>query len=135
MIIPNRWIISWNRFDRIQMEQSLKYIVFSVIVLQLNRSRYMKSLRWIIVLSVIHHCTVLHNNLLPYYCRNPYQSITVMQVNVESALYNHHPNANRILRVRVSCVLNSNIVIFPFFVFIESILWLYFDYAALIFHR
>ena len=24
---------------------------------------------------------------------------------------------------------------FPFFVFIESILWLYFDYAALIFHR
>ena len=112
MIISNRWIILSNRFDRIQMEQSLKHIVFSVIVLQLNRSRFMKSLRWIIVLAVNYHCTVLHNNDHPYYCRNPYQSITLMQVNVESALYNHHPNANRILRVRIGCALNSNIAIF-----------------------
>ena len=117
------------------MEQSLKYIVFSVIILQLNRSRYMKSLCWIIGLAVIYHCTVLHNNDHPYYCRNPCQSITLMQLNVESALYNHHPNTKRILRVRIGCALNSNAVIFPFFVFIESILWLYFDYAALIFHR
>ena len=128
-------IISCNRIDKIQMEQSLKYIVFSVIVLLLNRSRFMKLLCWIIVLAVIYHCTVLHSYLLPYYCRNPYQSITLMQVNVKSALYNHHTNTKRILRVRMDCALNSNAVIFPFFVFIESILWLYFDYAALIFHR
>ena len=112
LIIPNRWIISCNRFDRIQMEQSLKYSVFSVIVLQLNRSRYMKSLRWIIVLAVNYHCTVLHNNLLPYYCRYRCQSITLMQVNVESALYFYHPIANRILRVRMDCALNSNSAIF-----------------------
>ena len=72
----------------------------------------MKSLCWIIVLAVIYHCTVLHNNDHPYYCRNPYQSITLMQVNVESALYNHYPIANRILRVRMDCALNSNIAIF-----------------------
>ena len=114
MIISNRWIISCNRFDRIQMEQSLKHTVFSVIVLQLNRSRYMKSLCWIIGLAVIYHCTVLHNNDHPYYCRNPCQSITLMQVNVKSALNNHHPIANRILRVRMDCALNSNIVIFSF---------------------
>ena len=114
LIISNRWIISCNRFDRIQMEQSLKHTVFSVIVLQLNRSRYMKSLCWIIVLAVIYHCTVLHNNLLPNYCRNPCQSITLMHVNVESALYNHHPITKRILRVRMGCALNSNIAIFSF---------------------
>ena len=96
------------------MEQSLKHTVFSVIVLQLNRSRYMKSLCWIIVLAVIYHCTVLHSYLLPNYCRNPYQSITLMQVNVESALYNHHPTTNHILRERMDCALNSNIVIFSF---------------------
>ena len=112
LIISNRWIISCNRFDRIQMEQSLKYIVFSVIVLQLNRSRFMKSLCWIIVLAVIYHCTVLPNNDHPYYCRNPCQSITLMQVNVESALYNHHPNTNHILGERMGCALNSNIAIF-----------------------
>ena len=112
MIISNRLIISCNRFDRIQMEQSLKYIGFSVIVLQLNRSRYMKPLCWIIGLSVIHHCTVLHSYLLPYYCRNPCQSITLMQVNVESALNNHHPNTNHILRETMGCALNSNIAIF-----------------------
>ena len=72
----------------------------------------MKPFCWIIVLSVIHHCTVLHNNDHSYYCRNPYQSITLMQVSVESALYNHHPNAKRILRETMDCVLNSNIAIF-----------------------
>ena len=103
------------------MEQSMKYIGFSVIVLQLNRSRFMKSLCWIIALAIIYHCTVLHNNDHPYCCRNPCQSITLMQVNVESTLYNHHPIANRILRVRIGCALNSNAVIFSL-VFIESIL-------------
>ena len=78
---------------------------------------------------------VLQNNDHPYYCRNPCQSITPMHVNVVSALNNHHPITNRILRVRMDCALNSIIVIFPFFVYIEFILWLYFDYAALIFHR
>ena len=121
MIIPNRWIISWNRFDRIQMEQSLKCIVLSVIVLQLNQSRFMKSLCWIIVLAGIPHCTVLHSYLLPYYCRNPCQSITLMQVNVESALYYHHPNTNRTLRERMDCALNSNIVIFP----LLSVYWIH----------
>ena len=95
------------------MEQSLKHTVLSVIVLQLNRSVPMKSLRWIIVLSVIHHWTSLHSYLLPYCCRNPCQSISLMQVNVESALYNHHPNTKRILRVRMDCALDSNIAIFP----------------------
>ena len=108
------------------MEQSLKYIVFSVIVLQLNQSTFMKSLRWIIVLAVIYHCTVLHNNLLPNYCRNPYQSITVMQLNVESALNNHHPTTNHILRVRINCALNSNIVLF-------SLLCVYWIHSLLIF--
>ena len=126
MIIPNRWIISCNRFDRIQMEQSLKYIVFSVIVLQLNRSRFMKSLCWIIGLAGIYHCTVLHNNDHSYYCRNPYQSITLMQVNVESALYNHHTNTKRILRVRMDCALNSNIVIF-------SLLCVYWIHSLIVF--
>ena len=126
MIIPNRWIISCNRFDRIQMEQSLKYIVLSVIVLQLNRSRFMKSLCWIIVLAVIHHCTVLPNNDHPYCCRNPYQSITVMQVNVESALNNHHPNTNHILRETMGCALNSNIVIF-------SLLCVYWIHSLIVF--
>ena len=122
LIISNRWIISCNRFDRIQMEQSLKYNVFSVIVLQLNRSRFYEIVMLDHAFAGISHCTVLHSYLLPFYCRNPYQSITLMQVNVESALYNHYPIANRILRVRMDCALNSNIVIFPFFVFIESIL-------------
>ena len=126
MIIPNWWIISCNRFDRIQMEQSLKYTVFSVIVLQLNRSRFMKSLCWIIGLAGIYHCTVLHNNLHPYYFRNPYQSITLMQVNVESTLYNHHPNTNRILRVRIGCALNSNAVIF-------SLLCVYWIHSLIVF--
>ena len=135
MIISNRWIISWNRFDRIQMEQSLKYIVFSVIVLQLNRSRFMKSLCWIIVLAVIYHCTVLHNKDHPYYCRNPGQSITLIQVNVESALNNHHPTTNHILRLIMVVLWIQILRYFPFFVFIESIFWLHVDYAALIFHR
>ena len=126
MIIPNRWIISCNRFDRIQMEQSLKYIVFSVIILLLNRSRYMKPFCWIIALAVIHHWTSLHSYLLPYYCRNPCQSITLMQVNVESALYNHHPIANRILRVRMDCALNSNIAIF-------SLLCVYWIHSLIVF--
>ena len=108
------------------MEQSLKYIVFSVIVLQLNRSRSMKSLRWIIVLAGIPHCTVLHSYLLPYYCRNPCQSITLMQVNVESALNNHHPTTNRILRVRMGCALNSNIVSF-------SLLCVYWIHSLIVF--
>ena len=126
MIISNRWIISSNRFDRIQMEQSLKYIVFSVIVLQLNQSTFMKSLCWIIVLAVIYHCTVLHNNFLPYYCRNPYQSITLMQVNVKSALYNHHPTTNRILRETMGCALNSNIAIL-------SLLCVYWIHSLIVF--
>ena len=117
------------------MEQSLKYSVLSVIVLQLNRSVSMKSLCWIIVLSVIHHWTSLHNNFLPYYCRNPCQSITLMQVNVESALNNHHPTTNHILRLTMVVLWIQILRYFPFFVFIESIFWLYFDNAALIFHR
>ena len=125
-IINNRWIISCNRFNIIQMEQSLKYIVFSVIVLQLNRSRYMKSLCWIIALAVIYHWTSLHSYLLPFYCRNPYQSITLMQVNVESALNNHNPNTNRILRVRMGCALNSNAVIF-------SLLCVYWIHSLIVF--
>ena len=112
LIISNRWIISSNRFDRIQMEQSLKYNVFSVIVLQLNRSRFYEIVMLDHAFAGISHCTVLHNNDHPYYCSNPYQSITLLQVNVESALNNHHTNTNRILRVNMDCALNSNTAIF-----------------------